>query len=131
MSPWCGLSASSRPVSSPASTIASEILVEAEGPMHFMLDFSGVERVSMPDKAIAERGRRLQLCPGYRRVIVAPQPEILGLYHVFAAGQLAVGSSPPVIVRSLGEAWVRLGLRRPVFTPLDMRAIEAPARPKA
>src|ERR1700761_6915173 len=79
---------------------AMELLVEATGPMHFLLDFSGIERVNMPDRVIAERGRRLPLCPGYQRVIVAPQPEILGLYHVFAANQLAAGSSPPVIVRS-------------------------------
>ena len=54
---------------------------------------------------------------------MAPQPEILGLYSVFAAGQRVVGSSPPVIVRSLGEAWGLLGLRRPVFTPVDLQAI--------
>jgi hypothetical protein len=96
------------------------LLVEAEGPMHFLLDFSAIERVNMPDRAIAERSRRLPLCPGYQRVIVAPQPEILGLYCVFAAGQRAVGASPPVIVRSIAEALRHLGLRRPAFAPIDL-----------
>lgn len=109
---------------------AGELLVEAEGPMHFLLDFSGIARVNMPDRAIAGRSRRLPLCPGYQRVIVAPQPEILGLYRVFAAGQLAVGSSSPVIVRSFSEGLVHLGLRRPVFTPVDLQTIEAQVRPK-
>jgi hypothetical protein len=107
---------------------ATELLVEAEGPSHFVLDFSGIERASMPDRAIAEAAGVCRSCTGYQRVIVPPQPEIFGLYRVFAAGQLATGSSPPIIVRSIGEALVRLGLRRPVFKPVDMRAIGAQAR---
>ena len=72
---------------------ASELLVQAEGPTHFLFDFSGIERVNIPDSAIAQRGRRLPLCAGYQRVVVAPQPEIFGLYGVFAA---KAGSNAPV-----------------------------------
>jgi DNA-binding transcriptional MerR regulator len=99
---------------------AGKLLVQAEGPTHFLLDFSGIERVSMPESAIADRGRRPPLCTGYRRVIVAPQPEIFGLYRLFAA---KAGLNAPVIVRSIGEALAHLGLRRPVFKRVNMQAI--------
>jgi hypothetical protein len=98
---------------------ASELLVEAEGPTHFVLDFSGIERVNMPDRAIAKRGQRVPLCIDYERVVVAPQPELFGLYRVFAA---AAGAAAPVIVRSISEALLYLDLRRPVFEPVDMAA---------
>lgn len=103
---------------------AGELLVEAMGPTHFLFDFTGIDCVSMPDATIAERGRRAPLCAGYQRVVVAPQPEIFGLYLVFAAKQRDVGSSAPIMVRSMKEALARLGVRRPAFEPLDMAAIE-------
>ena len=40
---------------------ATELLVQVEGPMHFLLDFSDVERVNMPNRAIAVRSRRFAL----------------------------------------------------------------------
>ena len=86
--------------------------VAAEGPVHIIVDFTAVQSISIPDRAIAERGRQPQLCPSHRRAIVAPQAELRGLYQVFAANQEAVGLSPPPIVETLGQALVSIGLRK-------------------
>jgi len=94
--------------------------VEANGPVHFLLDFSGVQRVSMPARAIAERAERPPLCPGFKRVIVAPQPEIFGLYCLFAAKQQHIGVNAPVVMRSMQSAVDFMGLRRPQFLPVQM-----------
>jgi len=73
------------------------LLVAAEGPVHFLLDFSAVETVSVTQGAIAERGKRVQLFPGHHRIIVAPQPEIFGLFCLFGANQSLVRSSVPLV----------------------------------
>jgi len=79
-----------------------------------------VRRVSMPDRAIAERAERPPLCPGFRRVIVAPHPEIFGLYCLFAAKKQRIGVDAPVVVRSMQSAVDFLGLHLPGFTPVEM-----------
>lgn len=90
-------------------------LLGAEGGAHFVFDFTAVETVAMPDKAIAERGKRPQLNPGYQRVVVAPQVEIFELYRVFAANQLQVGAQAPTVVKTLRQALIHLGVGRPIF----------------
>jgi hypothetical protein len=95
-----------------------EIFVAAEGPSHFLFEFSAVEAVSMPPWAIARRGRRPQLCPGYQRIVVAPQPEILELYRVFGANQLLVGSAAPMLVKTMAQALAHIGVPKPRFKPV-------------
>jgi hypothetical protein len=99
---------------------AAHAFVAKNGPVHFLLDFTGVQRVCMPDRAIAERAERPPLCPGFKRVIVAPHPEIFGLYCLFAAKQRRMGADPPVVVRSMQSAVDFLGLRLPGFAPVEM-----------
>lgn len=99
---------------------AARAFVGKNGPVHFLLDFSGVQHVSMPDRAIAERAERPPLCPGFKRVIVAPHPEIFGLYRLFAAKQQHIGVNAPVVMRSMQSAMDFLGLRRPGFAPVEM-----------
>jgi hypothetical protein len=99
---------------------AAHAFVAENGPVHFILDFTGVRRVSMPDRAIAERAERPPLCPGFKRLIVAPHPEIFGLYCLFAAKQQRIGAEPPVVVRSMRSAVDLLGLRLPGFAPVEM-----------
>ena len=99
---------------------AAGAFVAKNGPVHFILDFTGVQRVSMPDQAIAERAERPPLCPGFKRVIVAPQPEIFGLYCLFAAKQQRTGAEPPVVVRSMRSAVDFLSLGLPGFAPVEM-----------
>ena len=97
---------------------AGAVLFAAEGPFHVLIDFSAVESVRMPDAAIAERGKRRQMCPGYERIVVAPQPEIFELYRLFAANQQRVGTAAPKIVRSMDKALLHLGIGKPQFRPL-------------
>ena len=94
--------------------------VAQNGPVHFLLDFSGVQRVSMPDLAITERAERPPLCPGFKRVVVAPHPEIFGLYCLFSAKQKRIGVDAPVVVRSMQSAVDFLGLRLPGFAPVEI-----------
>jgi hypothetical protein len=96
---------------------AADKFIAAEGPSDFVLDFTAVRSVAMPDRAMVARGRRPQSCPGYRRVVVAPQPEIFGLYQIFAAHQLRIGSEAPVIVRTLHDALGFLGVGTPDLSP--------------
>jgi hypothetical protein len=102
---------------------AIESLVAAEGRTHLLFDFSTVESVAMPDRAIAERGRRPPMCPGYQRVIVAPQLEIFELYRLFGANQSLIGSDAPTIVKTMEFALIHLGVRKPHF-----KSIQLPAR---
>lgn len=99
---------------------AARAFVDKHGPVHFLLDFSGVQRVSMPDQAIRERAEQPPLCPGFKRVIVAPQPEIFGLYRLFAAKQQYTGLDAPVVLRSMQGAVNFLGVRQPGFVPVQM-----------
>lgn len=99
----------------------AQSLVAARGPSHFLFDFSGIERVNMPDQAVAARGRRRQLCPGYKRVIVAPQAELFGLFSLFGAAQTKIGARPPLLARSLDVGLMQFGLGK-----LNFRPIEAP-----
>jgi len=90
-----------------------------EGAVHFLLDFTAVQHVAMPDQAIAERAERPALCPGFKRVVVAPHPELFGLYCVFAAKQERIGSDAPVVTSSMQSAVDFLGLRLPQFAPVE------------
>jgi hypothetical protein len=95
-------------------------LVSAEGPVHFLLDFSAVETVSVTQGAIAERGKRVQLFPGYHRIIVAPQAEIFGLFCLFGANQSLIRSSVPLVVETMEQALVCLGVPAASFSPYDL-----------
>ncbi len=101
-------------------------LVGAEGPVHFLLDFSAVETISVTQAAIGERGKRAQLFPGYHRIIVAPQPEIFALYCLFGANQSLIRSSVPLVVETMEQALVCLGVPAPSFSPYDV--VEAPGQ---
>jgi hypothetical protein len=87
---------------------AAETAIATEGPMHMLLDFTGVEAVALPDRLIADHARKPAICPGYRLVCVAPNAELYGLLQVFAAHQALSGSEPPVIVRCKSAAYSHL-----------------------
>ena len=101
--------------------------VAAEGPVHIIVDFSSVQSVSIPDRAIAERGRQPQLCPSHCRAIVAPQAELRGLYQVFAANQANVGLVPPPIVETLKQALVSIGINNTLLKTVGVNTPELSA----
>ena len=107
---------------------ATEVFLKTEGCANFILDFTTIESVAMPDRALAERGRRPHMCPGHQRVVVAPQPEIFGLYRVFAANQSMIGSAAPTIVKTMQQALLHLGVGNPDFKPIARAGDRAPGK---
>lgn len=103
-----------------ALDVAAQAFVAKEGAVHFLLDFTGVQRVSVPDQVMAERAKRPPLCAGFKRIVVAPQPELFGLYYLFAAKQQRMGADAPVVVRSMQSAVDFLGVRLPAFAPVEL-----------
>jgi hypothetical protein len=94
---------------------ATAAFLAAEGCQHFVLDFTAIESVAIPDRALADRAKRPHMCPGFQRVVVAPQIEIAELYRLFAAYQSRVGSAAPRIVKTMEQALVHLGVGKPEF----------------
>lgn len=102
-------------------------VVAVEGPLCGLFDYSEVTMVTMSVDAMARRGRQPQMFPGRKRVIVAPRPEMFGLGRVFGAYQASVGSEPPMVVRTMGEAIDYLGFGPLCFEPVDIAAL--PTKP--
>lgn len=65
------------------------------GPVHGILDFSGVAAVSVPPSK-----RQPAISPTYKRIIVANSAELSQATRTFATEQGAAGISEPVIVSS-------------------------------
>lgn len=98
----------------------SDVLVEAEGPMSGVFDFSRIDGIDVMVRDVASRGRQAQMCPGLRRAIVAPQPEMFRLAQIFASNQGVVGSDPPKVVVTMAEAVLWLGLERLQSRPVEI-----------
>ena len=93
--------------------------IDVEGCAHLVIDFTAVNSVAMPDQAMVDRGKRPHRCPGYHRIVVAPQPEISELYRLFSANQSMVGSTAPKMVKTVEHALVHLGVGEPDFLPIE------------
>ena len=106
------------------------LFIATEGCAHFVLDFTAVESVAMPDEALFERGKRQHKCPGFQRVVVAPQPEIFGLYRLFSANQSRIGSEAPLIVKTMEHALIHLGVAKPDFVLFKKPASPEESRPQ-
>jgi hypothetical protein len=106
----------------------AEVLVAAEGPMSGIFDYSRIEGIDIVPQCIVRRGRQAQRCPGLRRAIIAPQPEIFILAELFAQSQNAVGSEPPRIVRTMPEALAWIGVRKLQTRPVEIGWIREQAR---
>jgi len=98
----------------------AEVLVAAEGPMSAIFDCTLIDSIGIPAQRVASRGRLRQLCPGLRRAIVAPQPEMFSLAELFARSQDAAGSEAPQVVRTMAEALAWLGLDKLQSRPVEI-----------
>jgi len=111
----------------------AHVLVAAEGPTDCIFDFSAVEAVDLPVDFVARRARQRQICPGCRRIIVAPQREIAALARLFGDLQGEIGCEQPAIVPTLDAALGRLGGPAMRFRAIEttwlraMVAMEQPA----
>lgn len=84
-----------------------------------ILDFSRIDRIDITSEQLIGRGHQPQMKRGQRRILVATSSESYGLSRMFAAFQAAQGNTEPEIVRSVAEAFSRLGLEDPRFEPVD------------
>jgi hypothetical protein len=84
-----------------------------------ILDFSRVDRIDITSEQVSGRGHQAQMKRGQRRIMVATSAEAYGLARMFAAFQVAQGNAEPEIVRTLQDAFARLGLDNPHFEMIE------------
>ncbi len=104
------------------------VLLEAEGPVDCVFDFSASEGTDISLTDIAVRGQRPQAEAALRRVIIASHPALLKLAEAFAAAQALIGSPPPAIVGSAREARQVLGVDDLRLRPVDIEWLRASLR---
>ena len=81
-----------------------------DGPVHGLIDFSGLEAVTVPLSKLVQRGQQPAISPGHKRVLVVPGPQGREFAAAFADQQVAAGSGGITIVSSLAEAYRLLNL---------------------
>jgi hypothetical protein len=105
---------------------ACATFLNAEGPGHSIFDFSRVEASDMSADRVERRAERAQLCPGFERIVVAPQPAIFAMADMFRIHQTSQGLAAPQVVRTMEEAEAALGLGPLAFRPVDTSWLDAP-----
>ena len=99
--------------------LAASFMARRGEVMPGILDFSRVDRIDISSEQVSGRGQQPQMKRGQRRILVATSSESYGLSRMFAAFQAAHGNAEPEIVRSLQDAYSRLGLEAPRFEAVD------------
>jgi hypothetical protein len=89
------------------------------GPAHVIRDLGSVDAIAVPASKIVQRGLQPPLFAGYRRVTVAPRPDLYETAHLFGVHQEQTGISPPTLVSSLDQAFRALDLVDPHFEPME------------
>lgn len=89
---------------------ACATFLNAEGPAHSIFDFTVVESIDMTVERVERRAERAQLCPGFERILVAPQPAFFAMAEAFRDHQRSQGLAAPLVVRTMAEAEAALGL---------------------
>jgi hypothetical protein len=93
--------------------------VARTGPVHGLLDFTGVEAMTVPMSKLVQRARQPPISPGYKRVFVIGSSQTQEFAREFAAHQASAGPSSPRIVATLEEAYTLLRLgKEPRFEPI-------------
>jgi hypothetical protein len=85
------------------------------GPSHIIRDFSAVEGMAVPASKIIQRGQEPPISPGYKRVTVAPRPDLYETARIFGVEQRLAGNDEPKLVTTLDEALRELNVVDPQF----------------
>ena len=85
------------------------------GPSHIIRDLSSVDGVAVPASKIVQRGQEPPISPGYRRITVAPRPDLYETARLYGVQQTLAGNDPPKLVSTLREAFHELNLVDPRF----------------
>lgn len=96
------------------------IILEAEGTLNCVFDFSACTGTSISRDQIVQRARRPSSEKAIRRIIVASHPDLLALAHSFAATQALLGDKAPVILHSPDEVAGALGVSSVHPKPVDI-----------
>ena len=88
------------------------------GELRALYDFSEVEAIAVPASKFAERGRQPPIVQGLR-VLVAPVGAVENFGTSFRNQQRIAGNTEPLVVANLSDAYALLGLRDPVFEPVE------------
>lgn len=91
--------------------------VRAEGRVPLIIDFTATTRMDIPTDAVVRLARARPVMGDATRIYVAPVAELYGLCRLFITHQILAGFTPPQLVRTLDEAYDRLGLVDPQFEP--------------
>jgi len=85
------------------------------GPSHIIRDLSAVDGVAVPASKIVQRGQEPPISPGYRRVTVAPRPDLHETARIYGVEQRLAGNDAPKLVSTLDEALQELKVVDPRF----------------
>jgi hypothetical protein len=83
-----------------------------------IFDMTAIDRVELSTDFVAPRGDLPQAYNNRERIYVVPQDDLKLLVRFYAASQAAKGWKAPQVVRTLDEAFSRLGV-----TASDFRLI--------
>lgn len=98
---------------------ACATFLNAEGPAHSIFDFTTVNAIDMKVERVERRAEQAQLCPGFERILVAPQPPFFAMAEAFRDHQRSQGLAAPQVVRTMAEAEAALGLGPLLFKPVE------------
>ncbi len=85
------------------------------GPSHIIRDLSDVDGMAVPASKIVQRGQEPPISPGYRRVTVAPRPDLYETARLFGVEQRLAGNDEPQLVSTFDEALEELNVVDPQF----------------
>jgi hypothetical protein len=86
-------------------------------PYDVIFDMSAVERIGLATEFISKRGELPQAFTDRERIYVVQQEDLKLLVRLYAAYQASKGWRTPVIVRTIEEAFGRLGVVGSDFGP--------------
>jgi hypothetical protein len=82
-----------------------------------VFDMTAVEKIDIATDFVSKRGALPQAFTDHERIYVVQQEDLKLLVRLYAAYQASQGWRPPVIVRTLDEAFGRLGVTAADFAP--------------
>jgi hypothetical protein len=86
-------------------------------PYDVIFDMTAVEKIGLATDFISKRGELPQAFTDRERIYVVQQEDLKLLVRLYAAYQTSKGWRPPVLVRTLEEAFGRLGVSASDFGP--------------
>ncbi len=107
-----------------ALTTDMRAFAQRHGGCDGIVDFSAVTSIDLPLDFMRTYSQQSRVMSGFRRVLVAPQPQMFGFARLYGLHQDNQGADQPLVVKTLAEAYVGLDVDAPSF-----EAVTVPASP--